>query len=426
MPPLADPAAPGASPFSSGPLPILLALAGGLLLGLAGSGSAWGAWLIPWAETAGGLWLDALKMTIVPLVVALLITGVVKAAAAARAGRLALRSLLTFLIILWASSLMAAVVMPGLFAAWPLSSEAATALTQGLKATQDASAIAGIGDFLRSFLPSNVLAAASSDAVLPLTIFTLIFAFALLQIAPERRDLLAGLFEGLADTMLIVIGWVLRLAPIGVFGLAYGVAANTGLAALGALAHYVVLVSATGGVVLIAAYGLALAGARLPLIRFAKAVLPAQAVAISTQSSLASLPAMLASSAALGVPAARADMILPMAVALFRATGPAMNLAVALYIAHATGADPGWMQIAAAVAVAATTTLGAVSLPGQLSFISSIAPIAMVLGVPIAPLGLLIAVETIPDIMRTLANVTMDVAATATISRHAGPDEHEA
>jgi len=132
---------------------------------------------------------------------------------------------------------------------------------------------------------------------------------------------------------------------------------------------------------------------------------------------------MLGSCAALGIPAVRADMILPLAVALFRATGPAMNLAVALYVAHWYGVEPGWLQMAAAVAVAATTTLGAVSLPGQLSFISSIAPIALVLGVPIAPLGLLIAVETLPDIMRTIANVTMDVAVTATISRQVGADD---
>jgi Na+/H+-dicarboxylate symporter len=281
----------------------------------------------------------------------------------------------------------------------------------------------GIGDFLRSFVPSNLFAAAAADAVLPLTLFTVLFAFALLSLEPEKRDLLARVFEAVGDAMLVIIGWVLRLAPIGVFALAFSVAAQAGVSALGALAHYVVLVTITGTVVLIVAYGVALWGGRIGVLRFARAVLPAQAVAVSTQSSLASLPAMLGSCAALGIPAVRADMILPLAVALFRATGPAMNLAVALYVAHWYGVEPGWMQISAAIAVAATTTLGAVSLPGQLSFISSIAPIALVLGVPIAPLGLLIAVETLPDIMRTIANVTMDVAVTAMVSRQIGPDE---
>ncbi|HMT43727.1 MAG TPA: cation:dicarboxylase symporter family transporter [Chakrabartia sp.] len=404
-------------------MPILIALAAGLALGLVGMGRSWAGQGLAIAEPVGGMWLDGLKMTIVPLVVSLLITGIIKAAAAARAGRLALRSVITFLVLLWASSLMAALVMPLLFNLWPLSAEAAQALQTSGAPSGPLGAAPGVGDFLRSFIPSNLIAAAASDAILPLTVFTIIFAFALLSLEAEKRDLLAKLFEALGDAMLVVIGWVLRLAPIGVFALAFSVAAKAGISALGALAHYVVLVSATGGVVLLAAYGVAMVGGRIGLGQFARAVLPAQAVAVSTQSSLASLPAMLGSCAALGIPAARADLILPLAVALFRATGPAMNLAVALYIAHWTGAEPGWMQIAAAIAVAATTTLGAVSLPGQLSFVSSIAPIALVLGVPVEPLGLLIAVETLPDIMRTLANVTMDVAVTATISRQTEGDD---
>ena len=71
------------------------------------------------------------------------------------------------------------------------------------------------------------------------------------------------------------------------------------------------------------------------------------------------------------------------------------------------------------VAAAATTTMGAVGIPGQASFITSIAPICLAMGVPIEPLALLIAVETLPDLVRTLGNVSMDVAATATVARGA-------
>ena len=125
---------------------------------------------------------------------------------------------------------------------------------------------------------------------------------------------------------------------------------------------------------------------------------------------------MLRGVKALGVDEARADVVLPMAVAIFRATGPAMNFGVALYIAYWYGFDLSPTQIAIGVAAGATTTLGAVSLPGSVSFISSIAPICLAMGVPVEPLGLLIAVETFPDIFRTLGNVTMDMAVTATVS----------
>ena len=97
-----------------------------------------------------------------------------------------------------------------------------------------------------------------------------------------------------------------------------------------------------------------------------------------------------------------------------------MNLAVALYVAHLMGIQLGPQEIAIGVAVAAVTTLGSVSLPGSISFIASIAPICLAMGVPIEPLGLLIAIETFPDIMRTLGNVTMDIAVTGTVGRAEG------
>ena len=100
-----------------------------------------------------------------------------------------------------------------------------------------------------------------------------------------------------------------------------------------------------------------------------------------------------------------------------------MNLAVAIYLAHVFGIHLGPAQLAAGIAAAAITTVGAVSLPGQVSFVSSIAPIALAMGVPIEPLALLIAVETLPDLVRTLGNVSMDVAASATVARRTGYTE---
>jgi len=111
---------------------------------------------------------------------------------------------------------------------------------------------------------------------------------------------------------------------------------------------------------------------------------------------------------------------LPISVALFRATGPAMNTAVAFYVAHWIGYEPSLAQMIAATAVGAVMSYGAVSLPGEVSYISSIAPIALALGVPIAPLGLLVAVEMVPDIFRTVGNVTHDVALASIVNRDRG------
>jgi Na+/H+-dicarboxylate symporter len=117
------------------------------------------------------------------------------------------------------------------------------------------------------------------------------------------------------------------------------------------------------------------------------------------------------------VPVETAGVTLPLAVAIFRATGPAMNLAVAIYVAQWFGVAISPAMLATAVLVCVLTSLGAVSLPGTVSYISSVAPVAATLGAPLAPLGLLVAVETIPDIVRTFGNVTMDLATTALLAR---------
>ncbi|WP_432770745.1 MAG: dicarboxylate/amino acid:cation symporter [Sphingopyxis sp.] len=393
---------------------ILAALIGGMLLGIgietlspdAGTAS------LPWIEPIGLLWLNALKMTIVPLVVALLITGITATADAARAGKLASRAVLIFLAAIILSGVMSLIVTPLLLRIFPLAADTAAALRSGLGGSAEAGASPSFGDFLLSLVPTNPIAAAAETAILPLIVFTTIFAFAITRLAPEQRATLAGLFKALGDAMLIVIGWVLALAPIGVFALGYALAVKAGLAAFGGLVHYVLIVSGIGVSCILLALLLAIVVVRIPPAAFVRAMVPTMAVAISTQSSLASLPAMLRSSAALGVDPQKADVVLPLAVALFRFTSTAMNLAVVVYVATLFGFELTPWEMAAGLAVAVASALSAVSLPGSISFVTSIAPIATAMGVPVAPLALLVAVETFPDIFRTLGNVIADVTAT--------------
>ena len=393
---------------------ILGALVAGMLLGIAVEGVSLDAATasLAFVEPIGLLWLNALKMTIVPLVVALLITGITATADAARAGRLASRAVLTFLVAITLSGIMSLVMTPLLLRLFPLSSGAATALRDGLGGTAEAGTSPSFGDFLLSLIPTNPIAAAAETAILPLIVFTTIFAFAITRLAPEQRATLSGLFKALGDAMLIVIGWVLALAPIGVFALGYALAVKAGVAAFGGLIHYVLIVSGIGVCCIMLALILAVLVVRAPLPAFVRAMVPTMAVAISTQSSLASLPAMLRSAEELGVDPKKADVVLPLAVALFRFTSTAMNLAVVIYVAWLFGFELTPWEMAAGLAVAIASALSAVSLPGSISFVTSIAPIATAMGVPVAPLGLLVAVETFPDIFRTLGNVIADVTAT--------------
>jgi proton glutamate symport protein len=400
---------------------ILAALIAGVVLGMIVGDHA--PRLVDAADVVGTLWLNAMRMTVVPLVVALLVTGIAQTAQAMRAGRLAARSVVTMIAILWASSAMAALMIPTLIGLFPIPAGSAEAFRAALgTTTQELGTVPPFGDFLRAMIPTNPVNAAASDAILPLIIFTMVFAFAVTRLPPAKRTTIADFFAAIADTMVIMIQWVLALAVIGVFALAFVVGSKAGAAALGTLAHYVVILSALGVIIWVAAFVLAWFGARRSPAAFFPAAAPAMAVAISTQSSLASLPAMLEGVKKLGVREGTADIVLPMAVAIFRATGPAMNFGVALYIAHLYSVPLGPAQIAVGLAAGAITTMGAVSLPGSVSFVSSIAPICIAMGVPIEPLALLIAVETFPDIFRTVGNVTMDMAVTATIDRAHGDD----
>jgi Na+/H+-dicarboxylate symporter len=150
---------------------------------------------------------------------------------------------------------------------------------------------------------------------------------------------------------------------------------------------------------------------------------PPQVVAISTQSSLASLPAMLESAdRRLGYPKAVAGLVLPMAVTLFRLTSPVQYMTSAAFIAWAYGVDLSTAQLIAGALLAVVVSLGSVGLPGQVTFIATNLPVAQAMGLPLSPLGLMLAVDTIPDALATLGNVTGDLTATSVVARQSRND----
>ena len=406
----------------SQPTRILLSLIAGLILGavLAGWAPAAATIAADWAQPIGQAWLNGLQMTIVPLVVALLITGVAATAEAAQAGRLAGRAIALYVVVLFLSATAAAILTPLFLHLAPLPRESADALRAALAGAEKIGPVPPIGQFLAAIIPSNIVKAAAENAFLSLIIFSLIFAFAMTRVGGEAQRLLTDFFKALRDVMLVVIDWVLWVGPVGVFALALVVGAKAGTGAFGALIHYILTVAGVGFTVTLFAYPVAVFGGRVGLGRYIRAALPSQAVALSTQSSLATLPVMIEGSGKLGVPVAVSGVTLPLAVAIFRATGPAMNFAVAIYVAEWFGVPLSPATLGVGIIVATLTSLGSVSLPGTVSYVSAIAPVAATIGAPVSPLGLLVAVETLPDIMRTVGNVTWDIAATTWLSRRAG------
>ncbi|HET9814007.1 MAG TPA: cation:dicarboxylase symporter family transporter [Sphingomicrobium sp.] len=402
---------------------VLAALAAGLLLGaLLADAPGRQSWISA-AAIGGGLWLDALKMTVLPLIVALLVKGIVGGAVAAGAGRTAALSVAAFMILYILSSLLGALATPLLLSVWPIPEVAATAFRSGIAALgQGSVAVTGTGDVLHSFVPDNVFKAAAAGEMLKVVFFTMLFGLAITRLSETFRNAIVPLFDAIAAAMLVVVGWVIAVAPIGIFFLSFAMGAGGGLGVIGAVAHYFLLYMSLGVVLLIAGYVLAVVAARWPLRRFARALAPVQAIAFSTQSSTACLPAMLVAARQLDVRERNADVTLPLAAALFRVTGPAMNLGVVIYLATLLGAPISIGAMIAGFAVASVMTIGSPGIPGQASFITTIAPIAAVMGVPVAPLAIFVALEPVPDMLRTIANVTVDVAVAGAVDRHLAPE----
>ncbi|HYC66817.1 dicarboxylate/amino acid:cation symporter [Brevundimonas sp.] len=403
--------------MSSLSLRVLLALVAGLLAGAAAQ--AWGipggTGTVDVVEGLGQLWLNALRMTIIPLVFALLVTGIASIADAAATGRLALRAVVVFGVLLVGATVYGVLASEGLHALWPIDPEGGRLLLTG--APGDAVVRENLGGggltaFLTSLAPANPVRAAADDAILGIVVFAIVFGFAATRLPERLRQPLTVFFEAVAETMIVIVHWVLLAAPIGVFALSLGVGLSAGLGAAGVLGHYVAIVSlALIGLILLT-YVVAVAWGRVTLPRFARAAAPAQVVAFSTQSSLACLPVMVERARdRLGVSAATAGLVLPLAVAVFRITSTVANLAVCIYVAHLYGIplSPGVLIAGGVTALA--ISVGTVGLPGQVSFFASIAPIAIVMGLPLEVLPLLLAVEVVPDIFRTIGNVTADLAA---------------
>lgn len=399
---------------------ILAGLVIGLAAGASLAGGAAGATLAEVARPVGRLWLDALTMTVVPLVFSLLVTGVMGAAAQASGGRTAARALAWFAVLLFAASLLSAGVTLLALDVSPLPA-AAAALTAGPgPGAGSAAEVPAAADWLANIVPTNPIKAAAETAMVPVVVFALLFGTAASRIEEEPRRALERTLLGVAQTMLVIVQWVLLVAPIGVLALAFGVGQRLGGGAAGVLVHYVAIVIVACLATILLTYACVAVVGRLGPLAFGRAALPSQIIAVSTQSSLASLPAMVEAAPALGVAEATAGVVLPLSVSLFRMASAAANVAVAVYLAHVHSVALSPATLVMGAVVAAAVSIAAVGLPAQVSFFAIIAPVCLAMGVPVTLLPLLLAVETLPDVFRTLGNVTADLAVTRIVGI-AGP-----
>lgn len=400
----------------------------GLLLGLAAGtiaktiGIPALLWLAVLLEPVGTLWVHAILVTVIPLVVASLIVGIAGAGDARFVGRLGRRAALLFLAFAASSALIGAIIAPPLLAWLPLDDAMVAALRASAATTASAHlATPTVREWIVELVPANAIKAAADGAILPLVLFTLAFAIALTRVDAAVRAPVIRFFEGIDAAMRVLIGWVLALAPVGVFALTFALAARLGASAAGALAYYIAFAVIISVVLLILVYPVTAAGAHVTLPRFAAAAAPAQAVAFGSRSSLASLPALLdGAERQLGVTHAVAGFSLPLAVATFKLSSPAAMLVGLLFTSRMFGIPLGPLAIAQAAVMAVVLSFAVPGVPGGWLLIG--APIFAAAGLPLQAIGVLLAVDAIPDMFRTTLNVTGDLAVAAMLGRNTRGD----
>ena len=398
---------------------VLVGIAVGLLFPKPGT-AAWADTLAMSGQVAGQLWLASLQMTVLPLVFALLTTGLARAGSGAGGGGVARRAVLVFAA-LYAMGLAVGVVLNLLLLKlWPVSATALAAFQNVRSASVDVK-VPLVGDIVLGIVPPNVFAALAAGAVLPVVVFAVLFGLAMTRTDEPRRTDIMKLIDTIADIMFTIVGWVLLLAPLGVLGLAMGTAHKTGVGMLWGLGGYLRHMVTVLLVMLALAYPVAAFWGRIGLRRFAAGVAPSQLVALGTQSSVASLPVMLKSAHALGVSEETANVTLPLAVSIFRFVGPPLTLTYAVYAAAMAGAPPSLGLMVLCAAIAMLMEFAAAGLPNQVNLFAVSAPAFAAVGAPLGFLPVFLSVDVIPDAIATTGIVSMDVAATTAVNRMQTP-----
>ena len=365
----------------------------------------------------GTLWVNAIRMTVIPLIASLLVVAVSSAADVKSIGRIGGRTLLVFFLLLAGTALVVIPLTPTFSRLLP---QHADVLQLPIGAAEAAGEIRAGGQaqtfsgWLTSLLPSNPIAAAATGAMLPLILFILLFALAVARSPALSRETLSQFFRALGDAMLVLVRWVILMAPIGVFALVLPLAVHAGAALAGAIGFYILAYSIESIAITLLLYVVVSLVGRIPIRCFGRAALPAQLIAFSSSSSLAALPVLVESAEArLGLPKAVTGFVLPLAASTFKIATPVAWSVGAVFVGWFYGIPLHFGSLAM-IAFAAVFLGFAPGIPRG-AFIL-LTPLFLAIGLPAEGIGILIAVDAIPDTFATVLNTTGNLAAAALVA----------
>ncbi|HYK03291.1 MAG TPA: cation:dicarboxylase symporter family transporter [Thermoanaerobaculia bacterium] len=391
----------------------LLALLGGLILGVLGHATgADGFRTVERLVTpVGALWLAALQMLLLPLILSQLLSAITGAGGGAgrEIGQLGLRTVLLFVLMLFAAGALTLALSKPLVALY----DAGPSFTASVVPPPEATGATGRDDKW----PTNLVEAARKGQIFPLLIFAALLGAAVTRLPDERRVPLTNLFRGFAEAMMIVVRWVLVFTPAGVFALSYASALDAGGAVAGMMGAFIVLVCALLALFTLLLYPVTAIAAKVPVRTFAKAVAPAQLVAVSTLSSLAALPALVQGGIDhLELPPRFTGFVLPLCVSIFKINRTVSSTAKLVFLAHVYGIPLSAWTIVVFMLSVTLLSFGAAGVPNGGQAFSTL-PAYVAAGLPVEGVILLEATSMAPDMLKTVLNVTGDMSVAAILSR---------
>jgi proton glutamate symport protein len=402
----------------------VVALVAGLALGLLGHSLGWsGFQLLAGAlKPIGQLWISALLLLVLPLVITTTLASITGLPRGESAG-LGVRALVIFVTALAVSGVLTVGIGRVIVEQWPVNSDAVAAVTaatpvpDAARQVAAASATTGLGAWLGGLLPQNLFEAARRGDMLPVLLFALFIGIAITQLPDEHREPLTQLSRAAAAAMLTGIRWMLWFVPGGVFIFTYLFVLNAGGVAAGVVAGFIVFVSAMVLLFVVLWYPVAVVFGRTTLREFQRAVAPAQLVGLSTSSSIASLPALIdGARTRLKLPESSTGFVLPLATSLFKANRTISSTAKLIFLAHIYAIPLSAGTLASFLLTVLILSFSTVGLPGGASAFKT-APAYLAAGIPIEALVITEAAETIPDLFKTLLNVTANMSVAVLLSR---------
>ena len=372
----------------------------------------------------GGLFLNALKMVVVPLIVSSIIVGVRNMAGQDSFGRVGGKTvglyLVTGIAAVATGLILVNIVGPG-------SGESAQALTAALPdASQVLSKVEGrgTGDLIHVIsraIPPNVVEAAANTELLALIFVSVVFGYFMSRMKGQAGDTLQNFWTGIHDVMIAITMWIMRFAPIGVFALVGKTFILSGFGALESLGLFFVTVLAALAFHFFITLPLLLRfiGGVNPFAYYAR-IVPAQLTAFSTSSSSATLPVTLNSAEKAGISNRTTSFVLPLGATVNMDGTALYECIVVIFIAQIYGFDLGLAGQITVVTLALLTSIGVAGIPS-----ASLVAIALILpavGLPVEAIAIVLVVDRILDMCRTSVNVTSDLSVTAMVARSEGEE----